>query len=97
MESNVVIKTQKVNVDGNGINYTESHLEGVNPEKTLLLLPGSLGEFFLMKLNVNSLKFIFQGSGPTDFYHQIVNLPKILPNYRIIAWDPPGLGEKLFS
>lgn len=32
------------------------------------------------------------GSAWTDFKPQIENLPKLLKNYRIIAWDPPGYG-----
>lgn len=33
------------------------------------------------------------GSGITDFKPQIDNLPNFLPNFSIIAWDPPGYGK----
>ncbi|XP_055304438.1 valacyclovir hydrolase [Sitodiplosis mosellana] len=33
------------------------------------------------------------GSAFTDFKPQIEQLPKLLPNYTIIAWDPPGYGK----
>lgn len=33
------------------------------------------------------------GSGITDFTPQIKSLPKLLPNYTVIAWDPPGYGQ----
>lgn len=33
------------------------------------------------------------GSAQTDFQPQIDQLPKLLPNYTIIAWDPPGYGK----
>lgn len=33
------------------------------------------------------------GSAHTDFQSQIEHLPKLLPNYTIIAWDPPGYGK----
>lgn len=35
------------------------------------------------------------GSGITDFKPQISALPKLLPNYTIIAWDPPGYGKSI--
>ncbi|XP_037951980.1 valacyclovir hydrolase-like [Teleopsis dalmanni] len=35
------------------------------------------------------------GSAWTDFKPQIENLPKLLPNYTIIAWDPPGYGKSI--
>ncbi|CAG9810770.1 unnamed protein product [Chironomus riparius] len=35
------------------------------------------------------------GSCFTDFKPQIENLPKLLPNYQIIAWDPPGYGKSI--
>lgn len=33
------------------------------------------------------------GSAVTDFQPQIEQLPKLLPNHTIIAWDPPGYGK----
>lgn len=33
------------------------------------------------------------GSAITDFKPQIEQLPKLLPNFTIIAWDPPGYGK----
>lgn len=33
------------------------------------------------------------GSATTDFKPQIEQLPKLLPNHTIIAWDPPGYGK----
>lgn len=33
------------------------------------------------------------GSAHTDFQPQIKHLPNLLPNYTIIAWDPPGYGK----
>lgn len=33
------------------------------------------------------------GSAFTDFKPQIEQLPKLLPNFTIIAWDPPGYGK----
>lgn len=33
------------------------------------------------------------GSAITDFQPQIDQLPDLLPNYSIIAWDPPGYGR----
>lgn len=33
------------------------------------------------------------GSATTDFKPQIDKLPKLLPNYSIVAWDPPGYGK----
>lgn len=33
------------------------------------------------------------GSGITDFKPQISGLPKLLPNYSVIAWDPLGYGQ----
>lgn len=33
------------------------------------------------------------GSALTDFKPQIEHLPKLLPNYTIIGWDPPGYGK----
>lgn len=33
------------------------------------------------------------GSAFSDFKPQIEQLPKLLPNYTIIAWDPPGYGK----
>lgn len=35
------------------------------------------------------------GSAFTDFKPQIENLPKLLPNFNIIAWDPPGYGKSI--
>ncbi|XP_073818980.1 valacyclovir hydrolase-like [Musca autumnalis] len=35
------------------------------------------------------------GSAWTDFKPQIEHLPKLLPNYKIIAWDPPGYGKSI--
>lgn len=35
------------------------------------------------------------GSAFTDFQPQIEKLPKLLPNYSIIAWDPPGYGKSV--
>lgn len=35
------------------------------------------------------------GSGITDFKPQINDLPKLLPNSSIIAWDPPGYGSSI--
>lgn len=31
----------------------------------------------------------------TDFKPQLENLPKLLPNYQVIAWDPPGYGKSI--
>lgn len=33
------------------------------------------------------------GTAHTDFKPQIEHLPKLLPDYSIIAWDPPGYGK----
>lgn len=33
------------------------------------------------------------GSSWTDFRPQIEQLPRKLPNYTIVAWDPPGYGK----
>lgn len=38
---------------------------------------------------------MFTGSAFTDFKPQIENLPKLLPNFEIIAWDPPGYGKSI--
>ncbi|EDV94652.1 valacyclovir hydrolase [Drosophila grimshawi] len=35
------------------------------------------------------------GSAWTDFKPQIEQLPKLLPDYTIIAWDPPGYGKSV--
>ncbi|XP_055852232.1 valacyclovir hydrolase [Episyrphus balteatus] len=35
------------------------------------------------------------GSAWTDFTPQIEKLPKLLPDYTIIAWDPPGYGKSI--
>lgn len=35
------------------------------------------------------------GSSWTDFKPQIEQLPKLLPNHTIIAWDPPGYGKSV--
>uniref|UniRef100_A0A1B0CAM4 AB hydrolase-1 domain-containing protein n=1 Tax=Lutzomyia longipalpis TaxID=7200 RepID=A0A1B0CAM4_LUTLO len=35
------------------------------------------------------------GSAKTDFVPQIEGLPKFLPNYTIIGWDPPGYGKSI--
>lgn len=63
------------------------------------------------KINVNGMKINYVSSGIgdetillmpgalgsawTDFKPQIENLPKLLKNYRIIAWDPPGYGASI--
>lgn len=63
------------------------------------------------KINVNGMKinYVSSGSGDetvllmpgalgsawTDFKPQIEELPKLLKNYRIIAWDPPGYGSSI--
>lgn len=39
--------------------------------------------------------FAFSGSAFTDFRPQIENLPKLLPTFKIIAWDPPGYGKSI--
>lgn len=36
-----------------------------------------------------------EGSAFTDFKPQIENLPKLLPDFNIIAWDPPGYGKSI--
>jgi hypothetical protein len=46
MESKVLIKTQKIKIGEQFINFTESKLESSNPEKVLILAPGSIGENF---------------------------------------------------
>lgn len=35
------------------------------------------------------------GSIWSDFAPQIEQLPKLLPNHKIIAWDPPGYGKSI--
>uniref|UniRef100_D3TLG8 Putative hydrolase n=1 Tax=Glossina morsitans morsitans TaxID=37546 RepID=D3TLG8_GLOMM len=35
------------------------------------------------------------GSSWTDFKPQIEQLPELLPNYTVIAWDPPGYGKSI--
>lgn len=35
------------------------------------------------------------GSSWTDFKPQIEQLPNLLPNHTIIAWDPPGYGKSI--
>ncbi|XP_055902589.1 valacyclovir hydrolase [Eupeodes corollae] len=35
------------------------------------------------------------GSAWTDFKPQIEKLPSLLPDYTIIAWDPPGYGKSI--
>lgn len=35
------------------------------------------------------------GSSWTDFKPQIEQLPKLLPNHTIFAWDPPGYGKSI--
>lgn len=35
------------------------------------------------------------GSAFTDFKPQIENLPKLLPDFKVIAWDPPGYGKSI--
>ncbi|XP_065354283.1 valacyclovir hydrolase [Calliphora vicina] len=35
------------------------------------------------------------GSSWTDFKPQIEQLPRLLPNHTIIAWDPPGYGKSI--
>lgn len=35
------------------------------------------------------------GSAKTDFLPQLESLPRLLPNYQIIAWDPPGYGKSI--
>lgn len=57
--------------------------------------------------NTYNINFVRVGSGPnaiilmpgavgtieTDFQPQIDGLPKLLTNYTIVAWDPPGYGK----
>jgi valacyclovir hydrolase len=35
------------------------------------------------------------GSCWTDFKPQIEKLPKLIPDYNVIAWDPPGYGRSI--
>uniref|UniRef100_A0A1A9WY48 AB hydrolase-1 domain-containing protein n=1 Tax=Glossina brevipalpis TaxID=37001 RepID=A0A1A9WY48_9MUSC len=35
------------------------------------------------------------GSNWTDFKPQIEHLPQLLPNYTVVAWDPPGYGKSI--
>lgn len=35
------------------------------------------------------------GSALTDFKPQLENLPKLMPNHQIIAWDPTGYGKSI--
>lgn len=35
------------------------------------------------------------GSAWTDFRPQIEKLPQLLPDYNVIAWDPPGYGKSI--
>uniref|UniRef100_A0A1I8P236 AB hydrolase-1 domain-containing protein n=1 Tax=Stomoxys calcitrans TaxID=35570 RepID=A0A1I8P236_STOCA len=62
-----------------------------------------------VKVNDVNINVMECGSGPksillmpgvlgsiwTDFAPQIQQLPKLLPNHRIIAWDPPGYGKSV--
>lgn len=46
--------------------------------------------FKFIKLNKQ-----LSGSALTDFKPQIENLPKLMPDFKIIAWDPPGYGKSI--
>uniref|UniRef100_A0A1I8PM72 AB hydrolase-1 domain-containing protein n=1 Tax=Stomoxys calcitrans TaxID=35570 RepID=A0A1I8PM72_STOCA len=62
-----------------------------------------------VKVNNVDLNVVQSGSGPksvllmpgvlgsiwSDFAPQIEQLPKLLPNHTIIAWDPPGYGKSI--
>lgn len=43
----------------------------------------------------NSTIIFISGSSFTDFRPQIEQLPKLLPNHQLIAWDPPGYGKSI--
>lgn len=71
----------------------------------------SPAKFIEQKVNVNSVEIncVRSGGGKkavlllpgalgsswTDFKPQIEKLPQKLPNYSIIAWDPPGYGRSI--
>lgn len=50
---------------------------------------------FKISFQEDNDKRIILGSSLTDFKSQIENLPKLLPDYEIIAWDPPGQGKSI--
>lgn len=41
------------------------------------------------------IECVLQGSSWTDFKPQIEKLPNLLPNFSIVAWDPPGYGKSI--
>lgn len=58
----ITISEQKVKVGSHEINYVKSLVEGENPTKTLVCLPGALGEtafnkFLIWKLEKLQLNF----------------------------------------
>jgi hypothetical protein len=46
MESEIEIIERKVDVDNFGISYVTAKVKGSMPERTLLLMPSTLGEIF---------------------------------------------------
>ena len=48
----VKISEQKVKVGNYEINYVKSFLEGENPQKTLICLPGALGEHLIRRIPI---------------------------------------------
>lgn len=93
--ASVEIHEQKVKVGKIDINYVSSSVKGANPTKTVVCLPGALGELLSELLCHSFWQDQLSGSAFTDFKPQIENLPKLLPNFKVIAWDPPGYGKSI--
>lgn len=67
-------------------------------EKTVLVRGWNLNYVRTGKENGEKVLLLMPGalgSGFTDFKPQINDLPKLLPNHSIIAWDPPGYGKSM--
>ncbi|XP_063461196.1 valacyclovir hydrolase isoform X4 [Pan paniscus] len=77
------VTSAKVAVNGVQLHYQQTG-EG---DHAVLLLPGMLGESDHLRVT----KWLFLGSGETDFGPQLKNLNKKL--FTVVAWDPRGYGH----
>ncbi|XP_054349435.1 valacyclovir hydrolase isoform X1 [Pongo pygmaeus] len=77
------VTSAKVAVNGVQLHYQQTG-EG---DHAVLLLPGMLGESDHLRVT----KWLFLGSGETDFGPQLQNLDKKL--FTVVAWDPRGYGH----
>lgn len=77
---------QKIEIDGKTINYVQvSGGGGVTSSAASNTTTKPRPAVLLMPGAL--------GSAWTDFRPQIEQLPQLLPNHTIIAWDPPGYGK----